>query len=986
MLSSRVDDLYELQWLGAADAAAAHGVDLVTFVGAELACPDGYRSQANAIYDLVGPDRLDGLIVWTTAIERFIGNTAMDEFCRRFDSLPIVSVERVLPGSSCVLMDERQGMDDAVSHLIEVHGCERIAFIRGPANHRGAQFRYQGYRDALARHGLHSDPALSPAVHKWGTRPAAVAATELLANRSAPLDAFATANDDFALGVIAALDAEHLRVPSDVAVVGFDDHIDLIHHGVGLEMMMLSNLGAQRALSLPAALLPLTTVRAPFYELGRRAVELLLERLSGVTVPDVVTVPTELVVRRSCGCFSSAVREVVNRRADGERSSDTGWEQVASEMRHALPRSKASLPTDWPDRLEAAFVKDIETASAAAFLELLDELMRASIAAGDTPDDWSRALSTLRRHTASAHPVADTSAAVEDFWLRVHSLVRELAARLSDYERFDAARRDRFVRAAGRRLNAAHDIEELTEVLVGELPELGIPGCYLAMYGSEGERKEARSLLVYEAGRVRKPRARRRSFRSRELAPTARLGTATPSGMVAMPLYFQERQLGFALFEVRPRLGWVFGWVYGELQEQLSSALHSALLIEREHHALAAVEQARGELEQRVALRTAELATANEALARLVDEQAALRRVATLVAEGAAPTAVFDAVAAEIERLLDAHEVVLSRYESGADVTVVAHRGAGARRLTPGTRLSHDGENVTALVRGSGRPARMVHSAGAHGATADIARSLSVNVSVGAPVVVEGRLWGVVQAGWSGEESPRPETEERMARFAELLETAIANADSREHLTASRARLLTYGDEARRRVVRDLHDGAQQRLVQTIITLKLANRAVQEQQAEKVEALVGEALQHAQQGNTELRELAHGLLPAALTRGGLRAGVHSVAARLDLPVQVDVPPQRFPEEIERSAYFIVSESLTNVVKHAHARHAEVRAFVDDGMLHVDVRDDGIGGADFDGHGLVGLRDRATALGGQVSIDSPPGGGTLVAATLPLPEG
>jgi len=368
---------------------------------------------------------------------------------------------------------------------------------------------------------------------------------------------------------------------------------------------------------------------------------------------------------------------------------------------------------------------------------------------------------------------------------------------------------------------------------------------------------------------------------------------------------------------------------------------------------------------------------------RLGDEQAALRRVATLVAEGAAPTAVFDSVAVEMERLLDAHEVVLSRYESGAEITVVAHRGAGARSLSPGTRLSHEGENVAAVVRRSERPARMAFSQAAEGAIADIARALSVDASVGAPVVVEGRLWGVIQAGWSGEESPPPDTEERMAGFAELVATAIANADSREQLTASRARLLTEGDEARRRVVRDLHDGAQQRLVHTIITLELANRALQEKHGEEVEELVGEALEHAQRGNTELRELARGLLPTVLTEGGLRHGVHAVAERLDLPVQIDVPAQRFPAEIESSAYFIVAESLTNIVKYAEARQVEVRAAVDDEMLHVEVRDDGIGGADPDGHGLVGLRDRATALGGQLNVESPPGGGTLVAASLPL---
>jgi signal transduction histidine kinase len=151
-----------------------------------------------------------------------------------------------------------------------------------------------------------------------------------------------------------------------------------------------------------------------------------------------------------------------------------------------------------------------------------------------------------------------------------------------------------------------------------------------------------------------------------------------------------------------------------------------------------------------------------------------------------------------------------------------------------------------------------------------------------------------------------------------------------------------------------------------------------------VESLIGEALDHAKQGNAELRELAHGIHPAVLTRGGLRAGVDTIVARLDLPVQVHVPVERFEAEIESSAYFIVAEALTNVVKHAHAGRAEVRASVADGMLHVEVRDDGIGGADPDGHGLVGLGDRATALGGRLDIESPAGGGTLVAAAIPLP--
>jgi PAS domain S-box-containing protein len=397
------------------------------------------------------------------------------------------------------------------------------------------------------------------------------------------------------------------------------------------------------------------------------------------------------------------------------------------------------------------------------------------------------------------------------------------------------------------------------------------------------------------------------------------------------------------------------------------------------------------DIEQRM-VRFAELldtaianAEARTEVERLVEEQAALRRVATLVAQGGSPTSVLDAAAAEMERLLGAHGVTLCRYEPGEEVTVVAHRGTGAERLRAGTRMGHRGQNVTSMVRRTRRPARLEHYEDTKGAIGELVKELGVRASVAAPIIVEGRLWGVTIANWQGEVLPPPETEERMSQFAELLDTAIANADTRDQLTASRARLVTAADEARRRVVRDLHDGAQQRLVHAIVTLKLAQRALRDEGG-KAEPLIGEALQQAERGNAELRELAHGILPAILTRGGLRAGISTLVTRLEIPVQVEVPGERLPTEVEASAYFIVAEALTNVVKHSHAASAEVRATVEDGVLRVEVRDDGVGGADSQGHGLVGIGDRATALGGRLRIESPGGGGTVVAATLPLSAG
>jgi PAS domain S-box-containing protein len=372
-------------------------------------------------------------------------------------------------------------------------------------------------------------------------------------------------------------------------------------------------------------------------------------------------------------------------------------------------------------------------------------------------------------------------------------------------------------------------------------------------------------------------------------------------------------------------------------------------------------------------------------VARLAQEQAALRRVATLVAEGAPPPAVFDAVATEIVDLLGADGATLCRYESGEEITIVAQRGRNPELIPPGTRTSDTGESVTALVRRSQRPARIEKHGAATGAAAAVRGRSAVRASVAAPVVVNGRLWGAAIANWEGEKAPSAASEERMAQFAGLLDTAIANADSRDQLTASRARLLSAGDDARRRVVRDLHDGAQQRLVHAIIALKLARQALAEGGG-SAESLVGEALEQTEQGNAELRDLAHGILPPVLSRGGLRRAIDAMVGRLDLPVDADVTSERFGEEIEASAYFFVAEALTNVVKHAHAGRAEVTASAEDGVLYVTVRDDGIGGADPVGHGLVGVADRLIALGGRFEIDSPAGGGTRLAASLPLSRG
>jgi signal transduction histidine kinase len=295
------------------------------------------------------------------------------------------------------------------------------------------------------------------------------------------------------------------------------------------------------------------------------------------------------------------------------------------------------------------------------------------------------------------------------------------------------------------------------------------------------------------------------------------------------------------------------------------------------------------------------------------------------------------------------------------------------------------GDDVSTHVFESGAPARIDRVLDVTEQARSIWRQFGVRAAVGAPIAVAGRLWGVMLVGSTDEARVPAGTEHRLAAFTELVATAIANAQSRAELEASRARLVTEADAARRRVVRDLHDGAQQRLVHSVITLELAQRALARDDGD-TQPLIAEALEHVQQANAELRELAHGILPADLVRGGLRGGVDAVVERLDLAVTVDLPHERFPAEIEASAYFIIAEALTNIVKHARAESAAVSATVRDGMLQLEVRDDGIGGADPGGRGLVGLNDRATALRGRLSVHSPAGSGTVLTATLPISQG
>jgi signal transduction histidine kinase len=381
----------------------------------------------------------------------------------------------------------------------------------------------------------------------------------------------------------------------------------------------------------------------------------------------------------------------------------------------------------------------------------------------------------------------------------------------------------------------------------------------------------------------------------------------------------------------------------------------------------------------------ADLRASRDELQALADQQAALQRVATLVARGASPPDVFSAVAAELARVLAVQHGSVWRYEpDGAATLLAASDEPGAKKTPVGDRFTLEGDNLAAMVLHTGRPARMDSLDEAAGSAAARIRELGIRAAVAAPIIVEGLLWGVASVASLRPEPLPPDTETRVCDFADLAATAIANAESRTELTASRTRIVAAADDARRRIERDLHDGAQQRLVSLALEMRTAEASVPTELSE-----FKEQLSHLVAGlagaSEDLQEIARGIHPAILSRGGLAPALKTLARRSAVPVELDLHLDRqLPDSVEVGAYYVVAEALTNAAKHARASQISVHVACGGAVLHLSIHDDGIGGADTaNGSGLVGLADRVAALGGQLTISSQPGRGTSLAAKIPL---
>ena len=546
-------------WIGATEASREQDANLICLAGGTLRFSpfDEFVQQRNSIYELATRENVDGLIISST-VGSYADQEEFKRFCDRYRPLPRVSIGMVVPGIPSVLVDNTQGMREAIAHLIETHGYRRIAFIRGPEGNEEAEQRYQVYTEVLAEHKLPLDPDLvTPGDF---APPAGTAAVRLLLDeRKVGLQAIVAANDMMALAAIDALQARGIRVPSDVAVVGFDD--------------------IEEAMTVTPSL---TTVRQPTHKLGQRAVEVLLALLANKQVPEQTTLPTELVVRQSCGC---SILEVVQAAVEPVATAGEPFEvalaarrgTILSKVAHAVQAPPDHAVYEGAEQLLDAFLAELQDESPGAFLSALEAILSQVAATGGEVVSWQKALSALRRCTLPHLGNKPVLSRAENLWQQSRVLIGEMALRAHAYRQWQAEQRTEALRGVSQSIITTSELTGLVDVIARELPQLGISSAHLSLYeGKDRPPEWSRLILAYDEKGPVELEAGGRRFLSRRLAPDGLLPRDRQYNIVVEPLYSREQQYGLALFEVGPQ----DGVVYETLRGQISSALQGALLLQ----------------------------------------------------------------------------------------------------------------------------------------------------------------------------------------------------------------------------------------------------------------------------------------------------------------------------------------------------------------------------------------------------------------------
>ncbi|MGC9523316.1 MAG: substrate-binding domain-containing protein [Anaerolineae bacterium] len=608
---------YDL-WLGVIGAARQRDLNVVTFTGRTLESPVSQEREANAIYELISDRQLSGAILMSSGLGIYVGADGLRAFCTRLGECPLVSLQMILPGIPSIVFDNYHGMRRIVDHLIEDHGYRRIAFVRGPVTHRGACERYRAYLESLADHDISLDPDLVTAPSAgWSNTEGIAQFLETHGRSGIALDAVVGASGNLALETHHWLTSHGIRIPEDVALAGFDDFPNT-----------------------SGMLPPLTTVRTPYLEMGRRAVDLVLDQIRGEPVPEKTILPPHALIRQSCGCSSHRTRRASCfdpglLRSASPRGDETSQIQEVQERLEACSEALVEGVTARVDRYDCAederlhswmaelvdvYLEDLSrlgvdadrlTEPNSAFLSALRRLLRQLADAGCRTETFQDLLSELRRRTAEALTVDAAStpagpggaqfwAGLEDLFSQARVVASEVAHSVAVSHKLSTARRIVTLTHVGHTLTTVADFEELKETLAQELPTIGVPGCYLTLYEDPRHPRGWATLrFAHSSEQIELPPQGLR-FPAPELLPPdvmAQLASAGPINLCAEPLFVRDKQFGFLLMEVGPQT-LLFeqepeeGTVYDLLRGYISDALHGILLYEEALRARQQAEEA----------------------------------------------------------------------------------------------------------------------------------------------------------------------------------------------------------------------------------------------------------------------------------------------------------------------------------------------------------------------------------------------------------
>jgi DNA-binding LacI/PurR family transcriptional regulator/serine phosphatase RsbU (regulator of sigma subunit) len=558
LLVDWLEDEYQDKILAGIDAEAqANGVGLLCIAGGVLRSPFRFGARRNFIYDLVSPECVDGLVVMSGTLGNYIGPNKLARYCERYRPLPMCSISVAMPGIPSVLVDNAKGMRDAMMHLIDVHGYRRIAFIRGPGVNEEAEERYRVYREVLGEHGLPFNPDLVT-LGNFQASSGAEAVRQMYDERHIAFDAIVSANDFMAIGVMDALQARGIRVPQDVAVVGFDD----IREG-------------------RFAPTPLTTVRQPLDRQGKQALELVLAQLEGQTIDEHIVLHTELVRRQSCGCSS---HELLDRAPPELDSSECTLDSVFTEHKaRILADVTQAIWTSSPDvdvsigvEIVDSFKSSLAPDAPNTFVTTLDSAVQIASEGGGNVDAWQAVVTTLRRYTLVATVRSpEIMRRAEELCHEARVLVGSAAERAQARKRLEVEHWSRLLRKTGEALYTSLDVAGVLHAVQGQIPRLGIRSAYLSLF--EGGQENSRFSLAYDTSGRGVEKRQGEIFPSNQLVPAGIFDDSERQTFIVEPLFFEHDQLGFMLLEMST----THGVVYETLRDQVSSALKGALLVQQ---------------------------------------------------------------------------------------------------------------------------------------------------------------------------------------------------------------------------------------------------------------------------------------------------------------------------------------------------------------------------------------------------------------------